>query len=125
MKIERRKFVRRQIPPDTIFLFSNNSPVKGWVSDISKGGMAFEYTPIEGCEPKPEIRLILMGDEIPFYLPDLPCKTIYSTKVNNSGRLGRGLQKRRCGVEFKKHDPDIQEKITDLLSSEVIIDNSE
>ncbi|MFO7555482.1 MAG: PilZ domain-containing protein [Desulfobacterales bacterium] len=124
MKIKRRKFVRYHVRPHTIFLYSNNSPVKGWVKDISSGGMAFEYTQIEGCEPKPESSLILMGDAIPFYLPDLPCKTIYCTKVNNSGRLGRVLQKRRCGVQYEKLDPELQEKITDLLSSEVIIDNS-
>ncbi|MFO7555478.1 MAG: PilZ domain-containing protein [Desulfobacterales bacterium] len=125
MKIERRKFVRCRIAPHTIFLYSNNSPVKGWVRDISKGGMAFEYIPMEECEPKPEISLILMGDAVPFYLPDIPCMTIYSIKVNNTGRLGKGIQNRRCGVQYGNFDPEIQKKLADLLRNEVIKKNLE
>jgi len=121
MNIERRKFVRRQIHPHAIFLYSNYSPFKGWATDISKGGMAFEYTPIEGCEPKPEIRLILAGDAFPFYLPDIPCKTIYDIEIDNSGRLFKVTGKRRCGVQYEKLDPEMQEKLTFLLDSKDIL----
>jgi len=122
MKNERREFVRYPIKPHTIFLYSNYSPVNGWLKDISEGGMAFEYIPNDGCEPKPEIRLILTGDEVPFYLPDIPCKTIYAVEVDKNSRASKqriGLH--RCGVQYEKLDPEMQEKLTFLLSSEVML----
>ena len=121
MNIDRREFVRHQIRPHKIFLFSNHSPVKGWGKDISKGGMAFEYIPTEDCEPKSEIRLILAGDEVPFYLPDLFCKTIYDVEVDKNSGSSKRIGLRRCGVKYKKLDPEMQEKLTFLLSSEVML----
>ena len=121
MENERREFVRYPIKPHTIFLYSNNSPVKGWIKDISKGGMSFEYTPSEECEPKPEIKLILAGDTLPFYLPDIPCKTIYDIKVEKNDRPFKITGTRRCGVLFEKRDSEMQEKLTFLFKSEVVM----
>jgi c-di-GMP-binding flagellar brake protein YcgR len=121
MNIDRREFVRHQIRPHKIFLFSNHSPVKGWGKDISKGGMAFEYIPTEDCEPKSEIRLILAGDEFPFYLPDIFCKTIYDIRANKNDRQFKATGTRRCGVQYEKLDPEMQEKLTFLLSSEIML----
>jgi c-di-GMP-binding flagellar brake protein YcgR len=122
MNIERRKPVRYQIKPHTIFVYSAYAPVQGWGKDICKEGMAFEYMSNGECEPKPEIRLILTGDAFPFYLPDLPCKTIYDVEVDNNvvhDKKRYGL--RRCGMKFEKLDPDMQEKLTFLLNSKHIL----
>ena len=121
MKNERREFVRYQIKPHTIFIYSNYSPVNGWVKDVCKEGMAFEYILNDGCEPKPEIKLILTGDEVPFYLPDLFCKTIYDVEVDKNSGSSKRIGLRRCGVKYKKLDPEMQEKLTFLLSSEVML----
>lgn len=121
MNIEHRKFVRHQIHPRKIFLYSNYSPVKGWVKDISKGGMSFEYTPLEECEPKSEISVILTGETLPFYLPDVHCKTIYNIKVDKNDRPYNGTIKRRFGVQYDKLDSEMQEKLDFLLSSEIIL----
>lgn len=122
---ERREFMRHQIKPHTIFLYSNNSPVKGWVKDISKGGMSFEYSMFEECEPKPEISIILASDTLPFYLPDIPCKTIYDIRVEKNDRPFKKTGNRHCGVQYKKLDPKMLEKLMDLMSNEVIIGTSE
>lgn len=121
MNIERRGFVRYAVRPHTIFLYSNNSPVKGWVKDISKGGMSFEYNQFEECEPEPEIRLILVGDTLPFYLPDLSCKTVYDIKVDQNDRPFKKTENRRCGVQYEKLGPEVQEKLEFLLGSEIIL----
>ena len=120
MKIERRQFRRYQFPDDTLCIFSNYSPVKGWVRDISEGGMAFEYTPIEGCEPKPEIRLILSCDAFPFYLPDISCKTICDIKANINDRQFKGTGTRHCSLQFGRLDTGMKEKLADLLSSKLM-----
>ena len=121
MTKEQREFVRYRIKPHTIFLYSNYSPVQGWVKDVCKKGMAFEYILNDGCEPKPEIRLILTGDEVPFYLPDLFCKTIYDVEVDKNGGSPKRIGLHRCGVQYEKLDPEMQEKLSDLLSSEVML----
>ena len=125
MNIERRKFVRHQIRPHTIFLFSNYSPVKGWVKDISEGGMAFEYSPPEECEPNSEINLILAGDALPFYLSDISCKTIYDIKADKDIRPSRSTGIRHCGVQFARLDSEMKEKLGYLMSNESIMRNSE
>jgi len=122
MNNERREFVRYQIKPHTIFLYSNYSPVKGWVKDISKGGMSFEYTPSEECEPKSEIRLILAGDTLPFYLPDIPCKTIYDIKVEKNDRPFKATGIRCCGVQYENLDPEMKENLAVLLNSKKILE---
>lgn len=118
MKIDRRKFVRHKVPSDTIQLLSNYSAVKGWVTDISLGGLAFEYYPIEGCEPKPEIRVIITSDKPPLYLPDIPCNTIYSRKIGKNHRIFKSIRARHCGLQFKESDSEIKEKMADLLKSD-------
>ena len=122
MNKERREFVRYPIKPRTIFVYSANAPVQGWGKDICKEGMAFEYISDDGCEPKPEIKLILTGDEFLFYLSELPCKTIYDVEVDkNVAHHKKRYGLRRCGVKFDKPDKDIQEKINFLLNSKQIL----
>jgi c-di-GMP-binding flagellar brake protein YcgR len=121
MKIERRKFMRYQVLDDTLYIFSEDSTVMGWVKDISIGGMAIRYCPVEDLKPKPEIRLILSGDKIPVYLPDIPCKTIYDIKVDENDRPFERSGTRHCGLQFGRLDTGMKEKLTDLLSSEVML----
>ena len=119
---DRREFIRYKIKPNTIFLYSNYSPVNGWVRDICKEGMAFEYISNGECEPKAKIRLILTGDKFPFYLPDLVCKTIYNTEADNKNNwLSKRPGLQRCGVKFETDDPTMQEKLTFLFKSEAVM----
>ncbi len=120
MNDERREFIRYRVKPHAIFLYSNYSNVQGWIKDISKGGMAFEYIASGECEPKSEIRLILTGDAFPFYLSDLFCKTIYDVELNKKDRQFTGSGIHRCGVQYDKLDPEMQEKVESLLGSEFI-----
>ena len=120
MKIHRRQFERFKIPADTIYLFSNFSPIKGWVKDISKGGMAFEYSPEEGCEPEPEIRVIIASDRLPFYLPDITCKTIYNIMVYKNDRILKRIGVMQCGLQYKGLNGETAEKLAVLLKSEIL-----
>lgn len=119
MEIDRRKFVRHEVLSDTIQLLSNYSAVKGWVTDISLGGLAFEYYPPEGCVPKPEIRVIITSDKPPFYLPDIPCNTIYNRKIDKNHRIFKSIRARHYGLQFKEPDSEIKDKLTDLLKSDI------
>jgi len=122
MKNERRESARYQIKPNTIFIYSSNTPVQGWGKDICEEGMAFEYMTDDGCETKPEIELILTVELVPFYISNLSCNTIYDVEVDKNVEHNKkryGL--RRCGVKFETVDPTMQEKLTLLLNSEAIM----
>ena len=120
MNINRRAFARYPVPSNAICLGRTYARVKGWLKDISRGGMAFEYTPIDDCEPKPKIRLILAGDAIPFYLPDVTCKTVYDVKVNNDDRPFKGTGRRQCGLQFERLDAGMKDQLALLLSSDIL-----
>lgn len=125
MKIERRKFTRYRLPMDTIFFYTNYPSMRGWIKNISFGGTAFEYALVNDHEVEPEITLTLMGDKLPFYLPDIPCKIIYDINIdNNSSKFSRP-KARLFGVQYKKLDRDMQDKLAYFLSSEIIIRNLE
>ncbi len=76
---------------------------------------------MEGCEPKPEIRLILAGDAFPFYIPDIPCKTIYDIKVDKNDQPFKVTGNRLCGVQYENLDPEMKEKLADILTIEVMM----
>jgi c-di-GMP-binding flagellar brake protein YcgR len=116
MDHERRRSVRHEIRPHSIFVCSNCSPVKGWAKDISEGGIAFEYINNEGSETGQEFGLILTGDTFTFYLPDLPCKALYDINLNKNDPPFKTVGTRRCGAKFQKLEPEIKEKLTSLLS---------
>ena len=122
MNNERRESDRYQFKPNMIFVYSVNAPVQGWGKDICEEGMAFEYMADNECEPKPEIELIITGDVFPFYLSEIPCKTIYDLEVDKNVEYNKkrhGL--RRCGVKFETVDPTMQEKLSLLLKSGVVM----
>lgn len=121
MNIERRKFTRYIVPESAISFYSNHSPIHGWVKDISYGGMAFEYTLMDDCEIKPEIRLILMSETFPLYLSDVSCKVIYDTKINDGEWTSEENDTRRCGVQYHRLDMETQDRLTHLLDSEVML----
>lgn len=120
MNAERREFTRYRVPGDAIFIYSNYSPVRGWLKNISYGGMAFEYTPVNDCEIQPEIRLIIVSDRFSFYLSDLRCKVIHDKKISQNKRAIRETATRRCGVQYEEVDSDMQEKLMFLLSNKLM-----
>jgi hypothetical protein len=120
MQNEQRKSVRHPVRSRTFSIFSNYSPIKGWVKDISKEGMAFEYIPADDCERDSKIRLIVADDAIPLYISGLVCKVIYDIKINDSDRQFKGTCARRCGVQYEKLDAEMQENLLDLLKNEAI-----
>ncbi|MFH0726735.1 MAG: PilZ domain-containing protein [Pseudomonadota bacterium] len=115
MEIEHRKYARCRVPGDMFYLFSKESAINGWVKDISKGGIAFEFISFEEIQLESKIELILASDKIPFYLPDIACKIIYVTPKNNGGQPFGENRIRRCGVQYEKLNARMNEKLTILL----------
>lgn len=121
MYIDRRKFTRYKVPDKAIYVYSNHSPVHGVLRDISYGGIAFEYIPINDCEIQPEIRLIIASDTFSFYLSDVHCRVIHDTKIIKNDRAIGKTAARCCGVQYQKLDTDMLERLMFLLSNRLML----
>ena len=121
MNVERRKYSRHQVLSKSIFLYSNHSTMQGWLKDIGFGGIAFEYIPNDNCEIQPEIKLILMGDEIPFYFPEITYKVIHDTKISKNDGAVKKNGTRRCGLQYKKLDAGLQDRLKVQLSNKIMM----
>ena len=115
MQVENRLFKRYRVPDDALYIYCKDSSVKGWVTDISSGGMGIGYFSVENSQPKSEFKLILAGNKVSVYIPDIACKMIYdSTTEERDGRyMGAGA--RQCGVQFGKLNAETKKKLKGVM----------
>lgn len=117
MQTENRKFKRYPVPEDALYIFCKESSVKGWVTDISSGGMGVGYFSGEEFQPESEFKLILAGNKVSVYVPDIACKVIYDKAVENRDGRYTGAVARQCGLQFKKLNTETKEKLSAILLS--------
>ena len=115
MPTENRLFKRYQVPDDDLYIFFNDSSVKGWVTDISSGGMGFEYFSTENSPPKSEFKLILAGNKVSVYIPDIACKIIHDNAADKRDENYKGAVVRRCGVRFGKLNAETRKKLEGII----------
>ena len=118
MEVEKRLFKRYPMPDDALYVFCKDSSIKGWVTDISSGGMGFGYFSVENCRLETEVKLILAGDKVNVYIPDIKCRTIYDQSVNNSSERAPVSAARRCGVQFGKLSAKMRKKLEEILEGQ-------
>ena len=99
---ERRRAVRF-LPRKSTFVALRPEFVRlGKVVDISSTGLRFQYL-ISEDNPEEKGRVTLdmfIGSDV-YYLPDIPCETIYERKLAQHGSDAMGLEQRQCGVKFR------------------------
>lgn len=75
----------------------------GWLTDISKGGVSFEYTKIQEYSPLTEkIQVDIFSSPKIFDLSNLPCKLVYDTPVAKGAGFMESIETRRCGLIFQE-----------------------
>ena len=120
MECSRRQYTRHLIPDDTLFVFCKDSRFKGWVTDISSHGMGFRYFPTEKFRQIPQTHIILAGEKVAVYIPDIPCKIIHDSKADEINRPFKGAATRLAGVQFDNLDLEMQEKLAEILNNVVV-----
>lgn len=120
MECSRRQYTRHLIPGDTLFVFCKDSTFKGWVTDISSHGMGFRYFSTEKFRQKPQTNIILAGEKVSVYIPDIPCNIIHDRKADEGERPFKGAATRLTGVKFDNLDLEMQEKLAEILNSAVV-----
>ena len=99
MNSERRK-TERFLPRDETYVALRPDFTKlGRLSNISKGGLSFQYIASKG-ESQGSTHLDLFTGNNGFYLSRLACKVIYDNSLLEDNISSTSLEHRRCGLEF-------------------------
>jgi hypothetical protein len=98
-----RRQVQRYAVTDSVFLaFRPRFDRLGMLKDISRGGVAFEYTVSDTPQPleTSDIEVEVFSHKT-FRLSRIPCRIVYDTSAE-AGLSIAGFETRRCGLQFGK-----------------------
>ncbi len=119
MRAERRHFPRYSVQPNKFVVFCHDSLMTANIKDISQGGLRFEYFPSNGDKAEWKMVDILHQEKTRFYLPDLACNIIYDVLNLEENRSFSGSQSRVCGLKFERLTTRQENKLEDLLKTEL------
>jgi hypothetical protein len=108
---ERRQHPRYHIPEGDFEVFSRDANITGKLNNISMGGLAFQYSPVEGRRAEPETIDIMAKSPDPFFLPSVACKTRYDISVLAEAQTFTGAAIRLTGVQFFQLDEEQAQKL--------------
>jgi len=116
MNVERRKFDRHPVSKNLFFVFNHDSTEMAEIKDIGKGGLKFEYSPVE--QPKSAWKLIdiFSKDTKRAYILGIPCKLIYDIITLEEDHTFMGSPARIAGLEFGRLDTGQIIKLDVLLN---------
>ena len=101
---ERRQHPRYRIPEGDFEVFSRDANITGKLNNISLGGLAFQYSPVEGRKGESATIDIMAKNSDPFFLPSVSCRTIYDVSILTEDRTFTGAAIRLTGVQFFQLD---------------------
>ena len=94
--IERRRYIRYRFIGSEVLVFRHIDKKVGWITDISRGGLSYEYIPTSESDSEKETIDIIACGKTRFFLPGLNCKRIYDLNEKGiSGSYGPVKFKRR------------------------------
>ena len=113
---DRRRAVRF-LPRKSTFVALRPEFIRlGKVMDISSSGLRFQYLISEDKQmEKGRVALDLFVGSEGYYLPDIPCETVYERKLEQHGSDAMGLEQRQCGLEFRALNQDQADKLNIFL----------
>ena len=98
---ERRRHERRELKERVFITIRPQFDRIGWLTDISKGGVSFEYATIQDYDAMMEkIEVDIFSSPRKFDLSNLPCKLVYDTPVDKGKGFMETIETRRCGMVF-------------------------
>ena len=112
---ERRQHTRYRIPEGDFEVFSRDTNITGKLDNISMGGLAFHYSPGEGCRAESETIDIMAQSPDPFFLPSVACKTRYDISALAEAQTFTGTAVRLTGVQFFKLDEAQARKLRQFI----------
>jgi hypothetical protein len=120
MGVEQRRFTRYAVKEDGLEVLSRDLQVVGKLKNISRGGVAYQYTPVNGTKADSEMIDILGKVPDRFSLLALDCRTVYDIATLNEDRTFTGSASRLRGLQFKGLTAEQEERLGLLLQNYVI-----
>jgi hypothetical protein len=117
MGVEQRRFQRYAVKEDGLDVLSRDRKVVGKLKNISRGGVAYQYTHINAAKADSEM-IDIMG-KVPdrFSLLGLDCRTVYDIATLNEDRTFTGSSSRLRGLQFKGLTAEQEERLDFLLEN--------
>jgi hypothetical protein len=108
---ERRQHQRYRVREGDFEVFSRDSNITGRLDNISRGGLAFHYSPVEGRRAESETTDIMARSPDPFFLPAVACRTRYDISVLAEDQTFTGAAIRLTGIQFFQLDEAQTQKL--------------
>ena len=112
LKAERRRHPRYRVREGDFEVFSRDSNIMGRLDNISRGGLAFQYSPVDEQHAESATIDIMAKSPDPFFLPSFACRTTYDIRVLAEDRTFTGAEIRLSGVQFFELNKEQAEKLT-------------
>lgn len=113
---DRRGAVRFQPRKSTFVALRPEFVRLGKVVDISSSGLRFQYLISENNQvEKGRVALDMFIGSDGYYLPDIPCETVYERKMEQRGADTMGLEQRQCGLKFRHLNQEQSDKLQMFL----------
>jgi len=107
-KADRRQHPRYSAREDGIEIFCRDTKIIGKLENISRNGLAFQYTPVKGEKAEFDTIDIMATGPARFYLSGLVCRKIYDISTLDEDQTFTGTETRLCGLEFVSTENDLQ-----------------
>ena len=96
----------------TFIVFKPQFVKLGKILDISVGGLCFQYlAKNDQLGDAPAIEADIFMSDNGYYLPDLTCKLVWDTEIEEEVTFPVGFQSRRCGLRFAGLTKDQKTKL--------------
>jgi hypothetical protein len=105
------------VPDNGFQVFSHNCKIIGKLKNLSKGGLAYQYSP--GADTKLESKMIdiLASGPHRFHVSGIACKTVYDISELAADQTFRGAKIRVRGLEFAALTEQQKDKLNFLLEN--------
>ena len=96
---ERRQHSRYRFVGDEFLVFRHSDKKLGWITDMSRGGLSYEYIPTSESNSEKEIIDIFAYGKTRFFLPGVNCKKIYDRNEKETSGSYSPVTFKRCGLK--------------------------
>ena len=116
MNLERRKFDRHPVSNQLFFVFNHESTEMAEIKNIGKGGLKFEYVPVDQQKTPWKLIDIFSKTSKHAYILGIPCKLVYDIITLEEEYTFDGSPVRIAGLEFGQLAKEQNKKLDALLN---------
>ncbi len=99
--IDRRQSTRYRLAGEEVLVFRHSDKKIGWIIDMSKGGLSYEYVITTESKTQHEVIDVFAFDKKRFFLPGVHCKRIYDIDESITPGTCRPVVFTRSGLRCK------------------------